>query len=148
MDNANWLKKGHVLHIEMQKGSYIPYFVGQCKSAIPKEYVISIEDVDKIEAAKKLVTKYVYVDESILLNYAKTSPLLWIDFELIDKQKGSIGKIEDVVQTGKQWLATLTYQNTEVLIPLIEQTIEEVNIKTKTIKVDLPDGLLEVYLNS
>jgi len=145
LDNSNWLKKGHVLHVEMQKGSYIPYFVATTKSTNPKECVITVEDVDKIETAKKLVTKHVYVDEAILAGYAKTSPLLWIDFTMTDKNKGLIGKVEDVVQTGSQWLATLTYQGTEVLIPLIDQTIEQVDIKAKTIKVDLPDGLLEIY---
>jgi len=147
LDNSNWLKKGNVLHVEMQKGSYIPYFVAQCKSSNPKEYIINIEDIDKVESAKKLVTKHVYVDEVILTDYAKMSPLLWIGFNLTDKQKGLIGKIEDVVQTGSQWLATLTYHDTEVLIPLIDQTIEQVDIKTKTIKVNLPEGLLEIYLD-
>jgi 16S rRNA processing protein RimM len=146
MDSNNWLKKGHVLHVEMNKGSYIPYFVAQCKSTTHQEYIINIEDIDKVEAAKKLVTKHVYVDESILVDFAKQSPLLWIGFNLVDKQKGTIGPIEDVVQTGRQWLATLTYLDTEVLVPLIDQTINEVNIKTRTIKVDLPEGLLEVYL--
>jgi 16S rRNA processing protein RimM len=90
----------------------------------------------------------VYVDESLLSDYARQSPLLWIGFNLIDKNYGEIGKIEDVMQTGNQWLAKLTYKNTEVLIPLIEQTINELNIKTKTIKTTIPDGLLEVYLDA
>ncbi len=144
--SSNWLKKEHVLHVEMQKGSYIPYFIAKCKANNPKEYIIDIEEVDKLEAAKKLVTKHVYVDESILTGFEKQSPLLWIGFNLIDKEKGKIGQIEDVHQTGNQWLAKLTYQNTEVLIPLIEQTIDKLDIKTKTIHVTLPDGLLEVYL--
>jgi len=143
---STWLKKDHVLLVEMQKGSYIPYFVSGCKSINPEEYVITIEDIDKVESAKKLVTKHVYVDESILSGFARQSPLLWIGFNLIDKEKGKIGEIEDVMQTGNQWLAKLTYQNTEVLVPLIEQMIDSVDIKARTIEVTLPEGLLEVYL--
>ena len=148
LDNSTWLKKGHVLHVEMQKGSFIPHFISQCKAGNKGEYIVNIEDLDKVESAKKLVTKHVYADESLLTGFAKTSPLLWIGFTLTDKHKGKIGQIEDVVQTGSQWLATLTYENTEILIPLVDQTIEDVNIKTKTIKVDLPDGLIEVYLDN
>lgn len=146
--NSNWLKKGNALHVEMQKGSFIPYFISGIKATNAEEYLINIEDIDKLEAAKKLVTKHVYVDESLLSDYARQSPLLWIGFNLIDKNYGEIGKIEDVMQTGNQWLAKLTYKNTEVLIPLIEQTINELNIKTKTIKTTIPDGLLEVYLDA
>ena len=144
--NSKWLKKDHVLYIEMQKGSNIPHFVSVCKSANDGEYLVNIEGIDKVEQAKKLVSKHVYVDEAILANYAKQSPLLWIGFSVVDKHKGSIGIIDDVIQTGKQWLGKLIYQNSEVLIPLIEQTIESVDIKTKILKVDLPEGLLEIYL--
>lgn len=144
--NSKWLKKEHTLMVEMQKGSYIPYFINQCKPNNDKEYVIHIEEIDKVEAAKKLVTKQVYVDENILAGYAKQSPLLWIGFKVTDKHQGEIGYIADVMQTGSQWLGKIMYRDTEVLIPLIEQTIEALDLKTKTIKVDLPEGLLEVYL--
>jgi len=144
--NSNWLKKGQVILLEMQKGSYIPYFIAQFKVNNDKEYVINVEDIDKIESAKRLVTKHVYVDEDILSAYAKQSPLLWIGFNVIDKTKGRIGTIQDVSQTGYQWLAKVIYVGVEVLIPLIDEMIEKIDIKTKTIEVVLPDGLLEVYL--
>jgi 16S rRNA processing protein RimM len=144
--NSKWLKKEHVLHVEMQKGSYIPYFVSQFKASNDKEYIINVEDVDKVESAKKLVAKHVYIDENILSAYATDSPLLWIGFTLIDKAQGEIGIIEDVMQTSNQWLAKVMYKDAEVLIPLIEQTIEQVDIKKRTIKVILPEGLLEIYL--
>ncbi len=146
--NSKWLKKEHILHVEMQKGSYIPYFVSQCKASNDKEYIITVEDIDKMESAKKLVTKQVYVDESILAGYAKESPLLWIGFTVIDKNNGRIGEIEDVSQTGFQWLARVNYKGSEVLVPLIDQMIEKVDIKTRTINVNLPEGLLEVYLDN
>lgn len=144
--NSKWLKKEHTLFVEMQKGSYIPYFVGQMKASNDKEYIINLEDIDKVDAAKRLVAKQVYVDENILTSYAKESPLLWIGFKITDKHLGPIGAIEDVMQTGSQWLAKLTYKGAEVLIPLIPQTIEQVDIKAKALKMDLPEGLLDIYL--
>jgi len=148
LGNSKWLKKEHILQVEMQKGSYIPYFISQCKENNNKEYIIHIEDIDKIELAKKLVTKHVYVDENILTAFARQSPLLWIGFTVIDSKNGKLGAIEDVMQTGNQWLAKITYKNTEVLIPLIDQTIDSLDIKTKIINMTLPDGLLEVYLDA
>ncbi|MCW3122129.1 MAG: rimM [Flavipsychrobacter sp.] len=143
--NSQWLKKEHVLHVEMQKGSYIPHFIDQCKAVNPKEYHITIENINTMEAAKRLVTKHVYVDEALLADYARQSPLLWIGFTVTDKASGNLGPIADVMQTGNQWLAKLNYKGTEVLIPLIEQTIESLDIKAKKLNINLPDGLLEVY---
>ena len=145
--NSKWMKKDQVLMVEMQKGSFIPYFVAQCKAANDEEYIINIEDINKVESAKRLVTKHVYVEESVLSGYEKQSPLLWIGFILIDKKDGEIGVIEDVLQTVNQWLAKLTYKEKEILVPLIEQTIDKLDIKTKTIHMTLPEGLLEVYLD-
>ena len=144
--NSQWLKKGQVLLLEMQKGSYIPYFVSQVKANNDKEYIINLEDVDKVEYAKRLVTKQVYVDEVILSDYAKKSPLLWIGFNILDKKQGDIGAVIDVSQTGYQWLAKVIYHGAEVLVPLIDQMILKVDVKTKTIEMELPEGLLEVYL--
>src|SRR4051812_35079539 len=106
---STWLKKKHVLMVEMQKGSYIPYFIAQFKPNNEKEYIIEFEDVNRVETAKKLVTKQVYVDEAILADFSLQSPLLWIGFKLVDKEKGEIGLIDDVVHSGNQWLARLTY---------------------------------------
>lgn len=143
---SKWLKKNTPLHIEMQKGSYIPYFVSEVKAAGDEEYIINLEEIDKVELAKKLVGRHVYVNESMLAGHERNSPLLWIGFKIIDKTHGEIGVLDDVLQAGRQWLGKLAYKGAEVLIPLIEQTVDEVDIKAKLIKVSLPDGLLEVYL--
>lgn len=144
---STWLKKDQALMVEMQKGSFIPYFVSAVKAGNDEEYFINLEDITRVDAAKRLVNKHVYVDEAVLAGFARQSPLLWIGFAMTDEKAGLIGNIEDVMQTGSQWLAKLTYQDSEVLVPLIEQTITSLDIKKKTIGVALPDGLLDVYIN-
>jgi 16S rRNA processing protein RimM len=146
--DSNWLKQGDVLFVELRKGSEIPYFVVTVKASNVEEYIITVEDVITVEAAKKLVGKQVYVKEDVLKNVKTDSPLLWIGFNLVDKQKGGLGLIEDVVQTGHQWLAKLTIEGKEVLIPLVDEMLVDVNIRNKFVRVDLPEGLIEVYLNS
>ena len=142
--SSDWLKKDDVLFLELNKGSFIPFFVQTAKAANDEEYIITVEDVTVVEAAKKLIGKQAYVKEDILSATAADTPLLWIGFNLVDKEKGSLGPIEDVMQAGPQWLAKLTYEGKEVLIPLIEQMILDVNIRNKYIRMDLPDGLLDL----
>ena len=148
LDQSSWLKKGDTLLVEMQKGSFIPYFVSQFKGNTNKEYIINLEDIDKVESAKKLVTKHVYVNEDILSAFAKKSPLLWINFKVIDATNGDLGNVSDVTNTGYQWIANVTYKNKEVLVPLTDQVLKGVDIIKKTINVELPDGLLDIYLDS
>lgn len=145
--DSKWLKKGQALMVELQKGSYIPYFVADFKVTNNSEFVVVIEDLDKVEAAKRLVAKSVYVNEDILLAYAKQSPLLWIGFAITDVHLGVLGTVDDVMETPNQWLGKLIYKGKEALIPLIEPILKEVNIRSKRLIVELPEGLLEVYLS-
>ncbi len=144
--DSRWLKKEHVLMIEMQKGSYIPYFVSDFRAVNDKEYNVNFEDLDKVESAKKLVGKSVYVDEALLAGYAKESPLLWIGFSITDVHVGLLGVMEDVMQTPNQWLGKVIYNEKEVLIPLLHQFIKEIQIKQKRIIMELPAGLMDVYM--
>jgi len=144
---SDWLKKDDTLFIELRKGSYIPYFVATAKGSNSEEYILQVEDVTTVEEAKKLVGKPAYVNEDILAKHADDSPLLWIGFNLVDKTRGGLGTIEDVMQAGAQWLAKITYEGKEVLIPLVDQMILDVNIRNKYLRMDLPEGLIEVYLD-
>jgi 16S rRNA processing protein RimM len=143
---GDWLKKDDVLFIELRKESYIPFFVTQAKPANTEEYIINLEDVATVEEAKKLIGRQVYVKEDILGNVQADSPLLWIGFNLVDKEKGGLGAIEDVLQAGPQWLAKLTIEGKEVLIPLVKEMILQVNMRNKFIRMDLPEGLVDMYL--
>ncbi|RYE23472.1 MAG: 16S rRNA processing protein RimM [Sphingobacteriales bacterium] len=144
---SDWLKTDDTLFIELRKGSHIPYFVTQAKGNNHEEYILQVEDVTTVEEAKKLIGKTVYVNEDILSKHADDSPLLWIGFNLVDKTRGGLGTIEDVMQAGAQWLARITYEGKEVLIPLVDQMILDVNIRNKYLRMDLPEGLIDVYLD-
>ncbi len=144
--DSKWMKKGIALMVEMQKGSFIPYFVSDFKTAKANEFILNIEELDKVDAAKKLVTKSVFVEEDVLAAYARQSPLLWIGFNVTDVNYGLMGPIEDVMQAPNQWLAKIVVEGKEVLIPLIDHVIKDINIKAKRLVIELPAGLLDVYL--
>jgi 16S rRNA processing protein RimM len=140
-----WLKTGDALFVALKKESYIPFFVSSVKSVLADELIVLFEDTASVEAAKKLVGKEVFVAEDILAKSGADSPLLWIGFIMKDKEAGELGTIKDVYQTRNQWLAEVDYRGSEVLVPLVPPVLVKSDIKTKTVHVALPDGLLEVY---
>ncbi len=145
--HSDWLKKEDILFLELNKDSYIPFFLTKVKATGNDEYLLNFEDTATVESARRLVSKHVYVKEDVLTKHAQDSPLLWIGFKVMDKEHGELGVIEDIMEAPTQWLAKLTYKNKEVLLPLVEQTIQQVDLEKKTIKMNLPEGLLEVYLS-
>jgi len=42
----------------------------------------------------------------------------------------------------------MMYQNKEVLFPLNDQFVTSIDKKSKIIHVDLPEGLLDIYLSN
>jgi 16S rRNA processing protein RimM len=145
LGTAKWLKKGQAIMVEVVKGSYIPFFVAALKAVNSDEFYINLEDVSTVMDAKKLVTKYVYVDGATLKEYAKKIPLLWIGFQLTDTEKGELGTIADIYQTANQWVGKIIIDGAEVLIPLVDPLVQKVDIKLRRVSITLPEGLIEIY---
>lgn len=148
INNDGWLKKGDTVFVEIKKDSLIPYFVLSAKAANHNELIVQFEDIEDVVEAKKLIKKTAYVKEELLETAKVDSPLMYIGYNLVDKVKGGVGNIDDVMLIGKQWIAKLIIDDTEVLVPLAEDWIIDVNYKNKFIRMDLPNGLLDVYLDS
>ena len=59
---------------------------------------------------------------------------------------GKLAPIETVYSFTEASLLVMPYKGKEVLIPINDDTIEKVDRANKTVYVNLPDGLLDVYL--
>jgi 16S rRNA processing protein RimM len=66
-------------------------------------------------------------------------------FKVILNDKRILGKITRVAKNpGQDLLSILTPENREILIPLHEDFIVKINKRSKTIMMDLPEGLIEL----
>ena len=55
--------------------------------------------------------------------------------------------MKEVYSTGAQDVIIMIYKGIEVLIPLTDEIVPSVDKKKKEIITQLPDGLLDVYMN-
>ncbi|MBD3749004.1 MAG: 16S rRNA processing protein RimM [Sphingobacteriales bacterium] len=124
----------------------VPFFVAAYKIPMPQIGYFNFEDVDHIDKAQPLTKKKIY-----LLNKfkpkRKKGEFLFTDlvgFTADDLQAGDLGAILEVREYPQQFLATVKYQENEILIPLNEVFITEIDIDNKKISFDLPDGLLDL----
>jgi 16S rRNA processing protein RimM len=70
-----------------------------------------------------------------------------IGFGVSDKAKGPIGKIRDIYETGAEDLLVVDNPDgKEILIPFQKPIYLHTDRDTETVHVDLPDGLLELYV--
>ncbi len=147
VENPQDYKNMESLFLEINQKP-VPFFVE--KLLINKNIVyIYVEDIDHIDKAKTLVGKAAYVHiKNKPKNTNEDSHKALIGFTVIDEQLGELGVINAIQELPSQLIANMMYQNKEVLFPLNDQFVTSINKKSKIINVDLPEGLLDIYLSN
>lgn len=131
-------------------GKMVPFFVESHKLYPNSTGLFYFDDIDHIDKAQVLVKKKIYLpltkmperdEDDFTYNDLK-------GYIVSDQTKGELGEIIAVNEYPQQFVATLVYQEKEILFPLNEDMINEIDEEEKTLLVDLPEGLLDLYLNS
>jgi len=130
-------------------GKLVPFFVTSCKLQPNSTGNLYFEDIDHIDKAQDLLKKKIYLplnkmpdrsDEEFHYNDLK-------GFIVIDQTHGELGEIIEVNEYPQQFVATIAHKTTEILFPLNEDMIVEIDEDEGTLHVDLPVGLLDIYIN-
>jgi 16S rRNA processing protein RimM len=140
------LKGMQALFIEERKESFIPWFVQQTRPKSSDELYVQFTDVTTREAALKLAQKEVWVTEADFKKFsAKSSPINLLGYTIVEDGK-TLGTILEVMEQPHQLLCRIQINDKEVLIPLHEDTLLKIDKKARQVNVQLPEGLLEIYL--
>lgn len=100
------------------------------------------------EDALKLIGKDLYLPLELLpiLEGNKFYYHEIIGFEVIDAEKGNIGVIKKVLEYPATPLFSIDFKGKEILMPIIDSVIDNVDRETKTIYINAPKGLIELYI--
>jgi 16S rRNA processing protein RimM len=140
------LKGLQAIFLEEHKGSFLPWFISATRIKSEKEIYIKLEGVDSREAAFPLLRKKVWMTASEHQKYAaKSSPSGLLGFTIISNGE-SLGEILEVIEQPQQLVCRLEINGREVLIPLHEESLRKIDRAQKKVWVELPEGLLEIYL--
>lgn len=109
--------------------------------------MVKFEDVSAEEAVK-LVNKDIYLPLESLPELDEDGFYYHeiIGYKVIDSRKGEIGQIKNVNDSGVQDLFEVDFNGREILIPIVDDWILEVNKDQKFIRLQTPEGLIELYL--
>lgn len=108
--------------------------------------VVTFEDLSP-EEANVLVGKELYLPLSFLPELEGNQFYFHevIGFEVIDKEKGNIGKIKEFIDTN-QTIMIIENGEKEILIPVVDEVIDRLDRDAKTMYITAPDGLIDIYL--
>jgi 16S rRNA processing protein RimM len=126
----------------------VPFFVEHSQLHKSELLRIKFEDVDTEADADAIMKSGLYLPLDLLpkLEGNKFYFHEVIGFTIEDKNFGEVGIIKAINDSTAQALFEIDRHGTEVLIPMNDEFIVEVNRDKKTIFVETPEGLIDLYL--
>lgn len=112
--------------------------------------VLKLEGIDHIDQASALKSHKLYLPLSSL---PKLNPDQFyfhdlVNYKIVDHQMGELGRIVSIYNLPNNDLFSIEYQGREVLIPIHNDLIQKVDKDKELVFVKMPDGLLDIYLES
>ena len=140
------LKGLQTIFIEEEKESFLPWFIESTKIKNEKEVFVKLEGVESREAAIKLTQKEVWFTDADIKKFsAKSSPINLLGYTIVNK-KQRVGEILEIIEQPHQLLCRVEIKGKEALIPLHQNFLQGINHAKKHVNVELPEGLIEIYL--
>jgi len=129
------------------KGQLIPYFIETIRlknnHAVVKFQDVHTDNVQSIIGAKL----YLPLTALPKLEGNKFYYHEVLGFAMHDVNHGEIGILENVMDNGPQPIFQIKHSSgKEVLIPILDDFLVEVNRETRTITTHAPEGLIDFYL--
>lgn len=69
-------------------------------------------------------------------------------FRVVDSQYGDIGTLQTIIEYPAQPIFQINKEGKEILIPVIDPVIKQVDREHKILYITAPNGLIDLYLNS
>ncbi|MHA7056432.1 ribosome maturation factor RimM [Aquimarina sp. M1] len=126
----------------------VPFFIE--RSSLHKSDLLRVkfEDVDSEEDADDLMKAEIYLPLSLLPKLEGDQFYFHevIGFKIVDLTFGEVGIIKHINDSTAQALFEIDRNGIEILIPMNDEFIDKVDRETKTVFVNTPEGLIDLYL--
>jgi len=111
-------------------------------SYVKKMPVVKLAGIDTVEEAMALKNKDIYIEKSDIRELDEDEYLI-IDLIGLDvySDNEKIGVIKDVMTHTAQHIFVVKTNDREIMIPVVEAFVKEVNVKEGYVKVELIEGL-------
>ncbi|MEH0157859.1 ribosome maturation factor RimM [Limibacter armeniacum] len=130
-----------------ERGQLVPYFI-ESMVTHKDRFIVKLEDIDALEAAETLRGAQLFLPLAVLpeLEDGQFYYHEVIGYTVVDQQQGKLGTVKNVYTNAAQDIINMSYKGKEVLIPVTDDIVIRANHDTKELEVNLPEGLVDVYM--
>jgi 16S rRNA processing protein RimM len=130
------------------EGLPVPFFVSTIRLIAETRALLKLDDFNNSNQVLKYIGLEVYIEEKTKHSSQKqkATPGDIKGYNVIDTNAGLIGIAKTVINYSDNYLLQVFKGTQEILIPVNDEIIQEINDSTKTIHITAPDGLLDLYI--
>ncbi|TRZ76310.1 MAG: 16S rRNA processing protein RimM [Bacteroidetes bacterium] len=129
-------------------GERIPYFITKVELKNRNSAVLCFADIQSTDEAED------YVGRDMFLPLSKLPSLTGTQFyfhevegyNVTDIHHGNIGILQSVIDLHHQALFRICSGEKEILIPVVDSIIKEIDREKRTLIIEAPEGLIDIYL--
>lgn len=129
-------------------GILVPFFIEEYRYKTDSVMLVKLEGVDDEKSARRFCSREVFfplkdVEEGDDL----VGDMSWdgfVGYTVVDEHHGTLGRITDVDGTTLNVLFQIDRGGDELLLPAAEELIVSVSHDDKTLRVSVPEGLLDL----
>jgi len=125
-------------------GGLVPFMVSEVKSRNNGTAFFQLADIDSDELSDSLVGSNVYFEVKDIPEQVDSSEIDIKGYLLVDKSKGEIGEVTDVLSYKSSDIIQIIINKKELLIPYSAELILSIDDEKQIIVMDLPEGILEI----
>lgn len=141
-DDASRFDKLKEIYIE-SKDEMTKYQIESIKH-LKNTVILKLKGIDTMNDSEKLRNLYIKVGRWDAVRLPKDSFFICdiVESDVFDIHGELLGKLADVLQTGANDVYIVKDDKREILIPALKTVVKEINLQSKKIIVDLPEGLI------
>ena len=123
----------------------VPLFLSKFDRRGQKGVVLAFDDIDNQTRAEELIGLEIYLPDESIVHIQDEEPNVFVGFSVTINGQIS-GVIDAYVESAMNPLFSVLVDGREVLIPANEDFIDGLDMEAKIVEFNLPEGLLELYI--
>lgn len=127
-------------------GGLVPFFLKSIEERDNRSLIIGLEDIDSEKQARALQGTQIYILKDSLPVHDKSgrNVNILMGFEIFDPIRGSLGRVDEVMELPMHTLLKVNREGREHLLPLHEDLIVSIDQKKKVIVMNIPAGMEDI----
>ncbi|MBK7085157.1 MAG: 16S rRNA processing protein RimM [Flavobacteriales bacterium] len=128
------------------EGQMVPFFYTAIQEKGRTGTLIKFEEIDDPQAASVLVGREIFAPPG---HYADASDESWDPDEMIgvvvkDEEHGELGEVIGIEGTDDNPIMVVLHGEHEVLIPLVDEMVLDMDLEQRTMTIRTPEGLIDL----